>query len=168
MTDPDDKTLLDELFGEAAGTSPGETEETEETEGSEEPGDEAPPARQTASAEGPLPARASADPARPARAWPRPIMRRAEAPGCRDIGLTTAGFVLFVSVDSIMMYAPFRMAGPTSLLPQAITLVLLAFGLGSLMIWSIRGAWRPVGVGMMIGWVFMTLISAGFFTGLNP
>jgi hypothetical protein len=171
MTDPDDKTLLDELFGEPAGTSPDTTEETKETEEPEEPGDKAPPARRTASAEGPPPARASAEPARPTRAapaWPRPILRRAEAPGCREIGLTTAGFVLFVSVDSIMMYAPFRMAGATSLLPQAITLVLLAFGLGSLMIWSIRGAWRPVGVGMMIGWVFMTLISAGFFTGLNP
>jgi hypothetical protein len=155
MTDPDDKTLLDELFGEAA-------DEPDDL------ADDAQLSRQTASAENPLPARAAPDPARPARTWPRLIMRRAEAPGCREIGLTTAGFVLFVSVDSIVMYTPFRMAGAISLLPQALTLLLLAFGLGSLMIWNIRGAWRPVGIGLVVGWVFMTLISAGFFTGLNP
>ncbi|HEY7487476.1 MAG TPA: hypothetical protein VH912_23680 [Streptosporangiaceae bacterium] len=105
--------------------------------------------------------------AREAPVWMRSAVGP-DAPGCREIGLTTTGFVIFVSVDSVMMYAPFRMSGGTSLLPQAITLLLLAFGLGALMVWSIRGAWRPVGVGMMLGWVFMTLISAGYFTGLNP
>jgi hypothetical protein len=95
-------------------------------------------------------------------------VRPAAAPGCREIGLTTTGFVIFVIVDSIMMYVPFRTHSSTNLLPQAITLALLAFGLGALMIWNIRGACRPVGVGMMLGWVFMTLISAGYFTGLNP
>jgi hypothetical protein len=100
--------------------------------------------------------------------WARSGVRPAAAPGCREIGLTTTGFAIFVTVDSIMMYTPFRTPGPTSLLPQAITLALLAFGLGALMIWSIRGAARPVGAGMMLGWVFMTLISAGYFTGLNP
>jgi Na+/glutamate symporter len=66
------------------------------------------------------------------------------------------------------MYAPFRTHGSTSLLPQAITLLFLAFGLGALLVWNIRGAFRPVGVGLMLGWIFMTLISVGYFTGLNP
>lgn len=100
--------------------------------------------------------------------WGRSGLRSSTAPGCREIALTTTGFVIFVAVDSIMMYTPFSTPGSTSLLPQALTLALLAFGLGALMIWSIRGACRPVGVGMMLGWVFMTLISAGYFTGLNP
>jgi hypothetical protein len=104
----------------------------------------------------------------PGAAWVRSGARPSTAPGCREIGLTTTGFVIFVSVDSIMMYAPFRTHGSTSLLPQAITLLFLAFGLGALLVWNIRGAFRPVGVGMMLGWVFMTLISAGYFTGLNP
>jgi hypothetical protein len=100
--------------------------------------------------------------------WARSGVPPSAAPGCREIGLTTTGFVIFMIVDSIMMYAPFRTHSSTNLLPQAITLALLAFGLGALMIWSIRGACRPIGVGLMLGWVFMTLISAGYFTGLNP
>jgi hypothetical protein len=100
--------------------------------------------------------------------WERTGVRPSAAPGCREIGLTTTGFVIFVMVDSIMMYTPFSTPGSTSLLPQALTLALLAFGLGGLLVWSIRGAFRPVGLGIMLGWVFMTLISAGYFTGLNP
>lgn len=86
----------------------------------------------------------------------------------RTIGLTTAGFVSFVLVDSVMMYAPLRAPDRPGMLPQMITLVLLAFGLGGLMVCRIRGGWRPFGVGMMLGWVFLTLLSAGFLTGLNP
>jgi hypothetical protein len=67
-----------------------------------------------------------------------------------------------------MMYAPFRMEETPSLLPQLLTLLLLAFGLGGLLVWHIRGGWRPFGVGLMLGWLFMTLVSAGFLTGLNP
>jgi hypothetical protein len=90
-------------------------------------------------------------------------------PGCREIGLTSAGFMIFVGVNCVMMYVPFRThASGGSLLPQALTLLLLAFGLGSLMFWGIRGAGRPVGVGLMVGWLFMTLISAGYLTGLHP
>jgi hypothetical protein len=142
MTDPDDESLLDDLFGDGpdGDTRAGSPEEA-----------------RTAAAPPPL-----------WRGWLRSARGPAAAPGCRDIGLTITGFVIFVSVDSVMMYTPFRISGSTSLLPQAITLLFLAFGLGALLVWNIRGAFRPVGIGLMLGWVFMTLISAGYFTGLNP
>jgi hypothetical protein len=140
MTDPDDKSFFDELFGDDA------------------PDGEA--ARANSSDED------RAEPSPPG--WMRSTGLPVAAPGCREIGLTITGFVIFVSIDSVMMYTPFRISGPTSLLPQAITLLFLAFGLGTLLVWSIRGAWRPVGIGLILGWVFMTLISAGYFTGLNP
>jgi hypothetical protein len=154
MSDPDDKSLLDELFGDAPDDS----------------SDGAPAA--------PRPSRPPRTPSR-VETFSVGTVRRlpgllrsagdpATAPGCREIGLTVTGFAIFISVDSVMMYTLFRISGPSSLLPQAVTLLFLAFGLGTLMVWTIRGAWRPVGIGMMLGWVFMTLISAGYFTGLNP
>ncbi|MBC6466795.1 hypothetical protein HKK74_14970 [Actinomadura alba] len=98
----------------------------------------------------------------------RPPWQNADGPGCRDLAATVAGFGTFILVDCVMMYAPLQMKETPSLLPQMLTLLLLAFGLGGLLVWQIRGAWRPFGVGMMLGWLFMTLISAGFLTGLNP
>jgi hypothetical protein len=91
-----------------------------------------------------------------------------EGLGCREVALTTAGFLVFILIDALMMYTPFRMRDTPSLVPQLCTLVLLAFGLGGLLSWQVRGVWRPFGIGLMLGWVFMTLISAGYLTGLNP
>jgi hypothetical protein len=186
---PDDQTLLDELFGDATDADPDydagydvdadyEPEADADVESGvlgEPPAPPVPAVESVALAEPGLPEPGLAEPAGLRRLpawqglmWARAGVRPAAAPGCREVGLTTTGFVIFVIVDSIMMYAPFRTHSSTNLLPQAVTLALLAFGLGALLIWSIRGACRPIGVGMMLGWVFMTLISAGYFTGLNP
>jgi hypothetical protein len=170
----DDETLLDELFGDTTDAEPDISDDIPDN-GLDTPSvpsvPSVPPGTDSVTlAEPGLPEPTGARrmPAWHWLGWARSGVRPADAPGCREIGLTTTGFVIFVIVDSIMMYAPFRTHSSTNLLPQAITLVLLAFGLGALMIWHIRGACRPVGVGMMLGWVFMTLISAGYFTGLNP
>lgn len=118
----------------------------------------------------------SADPAYPAqrvRTEPRirlpwaPPWTGAGAPGCRDIGCAAAGFMTFVFIDGVMMYAPLMARHTPTLLPQLVTLLVLAFGLGSLLVWHVRGVWRPYGFGMMLGWVFLTLISAGFLTGVT-
>jgi hypothetical protein len=183
----DDRTLLDELFGDDADDAvPDAVPDIVDDMADDvldEPSAPAPPddTEVPVAPEAATDSVALAEPGLPARrtgvrrmpVWQgvlsaRSGVRPAVAPGCREIGLTTTGFVIFVIVDSIMMYAPFRTHSSTNLLPQAITLALLAFGLGALMIWNIRGACRPVGVGMMLGWVFMTLISAGYLTGLNP
>ncbi|MFB4316543.1 hypothetical protein [Actinomadura sp. 21ATH] len=92
--------------------------------------------------------------------------RRVELPR-RDVGLAAGGFLTFAFVDAVMMYAPLMMSSRPSLLPQMVTLLVLAFGLGGLLVWKVRGAWRPFGVGMMLGWVFLTLVSVGFLTGLT-
>ncbi|WP_018654368.1 hypothetical protein [Actinomadura flavalba] len=79
-----------------------------------------------------------------------------------------AGFATFFFVDVVMMWAPLMNASRPSLLPQMITLLVLAFGLGSLLVFRVGGAWRPFGVGMMASWVFLSLISVGFLTGFGP
>jgi hypothetical protein len=98
----------------------------------------------------------------------RPPWERIEGLARRDIGSTAAGFLTFLFVDGVMMYAPLMTSRRPSLLPQAITLLLLAFGLGGLLVWKVGGGWRPFGIGMMAGWLFLTLISVGFLTGLTP
>jgi hypothetical protein len=158
MTDPverDPPTLVDELFGAAPvvdGGWPPDASESNDPDASE--------GSDISKTLGTVPVRR--------RRGRRPV-RGAEGIGCRDVTLTTAGFGVFVLIDAVMMYAPFRMRGDgPNLLPQLCTLAMLAFGLGGLLIWQVRGVWRPFGIGLMLGWVFLTLISAGFLTGLNP
>ncbi|GAA0410549.1 hypothetical protein GCM10009530_73820 [Microbispora corallina] len=50
----------------------------------------------------------------------------------------------------------------------AAMLALLALGGGFLLI-RLRKPWtRGLGLGLMIGWALMSIVSAGFCTGLNP
>ncbi|HEU5026374.1 MAG TPA: hypothetical protein VFV01_15765 [Spirillospora sp.] len=85
----------------------------------------------------------------------------------REVGAIAAGFGLFVFVDFVMMYAPLMMSRRPSLLPQFVTLLVLAFGLGGLLVWKVGGRWRSFGAGMMLAWVFLTLVSVGFLTGVT-
>jgi hypothetical protein len=85
----------------------------------------------------------------------------------RDVGALAAGFGVFVFVDAMMMWAPLMMSRRPSLAPQFVTLLVLAFGLGGLLVWKVGGRWRSFGLGMMIAWVFLTLVSVGFLTALS-
>lgn len=154
--EPQAPSLEDELFG---------TDSMPET-GEPGPGSGTPP-RDRRRADGPASYPARGRPRERHREPPRP-WRAAAGLSPREIVTAISGFVTFVFVDSVMMYAPYRMREAPSLLPQMLILLLLAFGLGGLLAWHIRGAWRPFGIGMMLGWAFLTLVSAGFLTGLNP
>jgi hypothetical protein len=160
MTDPGERdapTLVDELFGAAPVMDDGRPPDVPDPPDPSDPS-ESPDVSMTL---GTVPVRR--------RRGGRRHVRDTEALGCRAVALTTAGFGVFVLIDAVMMYAPFRMGGDApSLLPQLCTLALLAFGLGGLLIWQVRGVWRPFGIGLVLGWVFLSLISAGFLTGLNP
>lgn len=92
---------------------------------------------------------------------------RARAYLGRDVKALAAGFGMFVFVDAVMMYAPLMMSRRPSLLPQFITLLVLAFGLGGLLVWKVGGRWRTFGIGMMLAWTFLTLVSVGFLTGVT-
>ncbi|HEX2317297.1 MAG TPA: hypothetical protein VHJ17_26350 [Thermomonospora sp.] len=77
-----------------------------------------------------------------------------------------AGFATFLFIDVVMMYGPLMGRNDGTVLPQFFALLVVAFGLGGMFVWHIRGGWRPYGAGLMLGWVFLTLISAGFLTGV--
>ncbi|MFA1549711.1 hypothetical protein [Actinomadura chokoriensis] len=95
------------------------------------------------------------------------LVERARAFLGRDVKALVAGFGVFVFVDVVMMWAPLMMSRRPSLLPQFITLLMLAFGLGGLLIWKVGGRWRTFGIGMMLAWGFLTLVSVGFLTGVT-
>ncbi|WP_433465672.1 hypothetical protein [Spirillospora sp. CA-128828] len=95
------------------------------------------------------------------------LAERARAFLGKDIKALSAGFAMFVFVDAVMMYAPLMMSRRPSLLPQFITLLMLAFGLGGLLVWKVGGRWRTFGIGMMLAWGFLTLVSVGFLTGVT-
>ena len=99
---------------------------------------------------------------------PRIAWQPRELPGCRDLALAASGSVTFALVDGIMMWAPLTTTAASSPVPQALILLLLAFGLGGLLAWRVGGKWRPYGFGLMAGWVFLTLLSAGYLTGVSP
>ncbi|MEO3874010.1 hypothetical protein ABGB18_34820 [Nonomuraea sp. B12E4] len=72
------------------------------------------------------------------------------------------GFFLFIVIlDNSGTKAPYFAAGGVVL-----ALVGLGAGIG---LHFIRKAWaRGLGLGLMIGWALWSILSAGFFTGLNP
>jgi hypothetical protein len=91
--------------------------------------------------------------------------------GMREITAVGSGLGTFILVDAIMMYSAFEMnvmhGKDATLVAQALSLLLLAFGLGGFLAWKMTGFVRLYGVGLMCGWTFLTLFSLGFCTGLN-
>ncbi|MGH8967658.1 MAG: hypothetical protein ACRDXB_20345, partial [Actinomycetes bacterium] len=95
------------------------------------------------------------------------LVERARAFLGRDVKALAAGFGIFLLVDVVMMWAPLMTSRRPSLAPQFVTLLVLAFGLGGLLVWKVGGRWRMFGYGMMLAWVFLTLVSVGFLTGVT-
>lgn len=95
------------------------------------------------------------------------VADRVRASVGRDVKALASGFGTFLFVDAVMMWAPLMMSQRPSLMPQFITLLVLAFGLGGLLVLKVGGKWRAFGLGMMVCWVFLTLVSVGFLTGVT-
>lgn len=107
---------------------------------------------------GPAAARPAAPPL-----WP-PFL--GEPPGWPDRIAGGTGFVVYALINVVVMWVPLH-DNDAGALPQALVLLLLAFGLGSLLAWHVRGFWRPFAFGMMGGWVTLTVLSLGYATGLT-
>lgn len=91
--------------------------------------------------------------------------------GMREIIAVGAGLGTFIIIDAVMMYSALQSSiahgGSSSLLAQAVSLLVLAFGLGGFLAWRMTGLVRLYGIGLMCGWTFLTLFSLGFCTGLS-
>ncbi|GAA3212428.1 hypothetical protein [Actinocorallia longicatena] len=96
-------------------------------------------------------------------AWPQVF---GPVPSWQTRILAAFGFVTYAIVNLIVMWVPLH-DHHVSALPQAVVLVVVAFGVGSLLAWVVGGAWRAFGFGMIGGWLALTLLSLGFLTGLS-
>lgn len=90
------------------------------------------------------------------------------------VAMTFVGVVLFAVVNVAAFVATLSVAdavGSGKLLIVAIAASLLAavaLGGGALLI-RLRRPWtRGLGLGLIVGWVLATLVSAGLATGVNP
>ncbi|MDX6742060.1 hypothetical protein [Actinocorallia sp. A-T 12471] len=96
-------------------------------------------------------------------AWPAFLGAK---PAPREWVLGGIGALLFALVDLIVMWAPLRDRDVAST-AQAVVLIVVAFGVGTVLVKLVGKSFRPIGFGMMIAWVALTLFSLGFATGLN-
>ncbi|WP_206184884.1 hypothetical protein [Thermoactinospora rubra] len=88
------------------------------------------------------------------------------------VGTAFAGFALFLMLNFIVGLAAFTMGGEASssapVVAGAVLLALIGIG-GGLVLLFLRRPWaKGLGLGLMIGWAFMSIVTAGFCTGLNP
>lgn len=87
------------------------------------------------------------------------------------VGLAFAGIGLFIAANvAIAFVAAILSSGGSDvwLALAAGALALFAFG-GGIALVLLRRPWaKGLGLGLMIGWALMTVITAGFCTGVNP
>ncbi|ROO90644.1 hypothetical protein EDD29_8378 [Actinocorallia herbida] len=95
--------------------------------------------------------------------WPAFLGAR---PSTRDWVLGGCGALLFALIDLIVMWAPLRDRDVTSS-AQSVVLIVVAFGIGTVMVKLVGHSFRAIGFGMMAAWIALTLFSLGFATGLN-
>ncbi|RGA02019.1 hypothetical protein DI270_026405 [Microbispora triticiradicis] len=89
------------------------------------------------------------------------------------VALTFAGIVLEVIVNAILAVATLAAADglgdhkEIAVVGGAVILATIVFGGGTLLIRH-RQPWsRGLGLGLMIGWALVTIVTAGFCTGVN-
>ncbi|MFC4063029.1 hypothetical protein ACFOWE_32520 [Planomonospora corallina] len=84
------------------------------------------------------------------------------------IGLAFVGFLAFVVINLVVGIAAVSTESAAGIGTGAVFLALIAFGGG---IWLTRRPepWaKGLGIGLMAGWALVSIVSAGFCTGLNP
>ncbi|WP_245672856.1 hypothetical protein [Aldersonia kunmingensis] len=87
------------------------------------------------------------------------------------VGLAFAGIGLFIAANLAVTFVVLLLSidGSTGwLIVGAAGLALFAFG-GGISLVLLRRPWaKGLGLGLMIGWALMTVVTAGFCTGVNP
>ncbi|MBB4934649.1 hypothetical protein F4561_005469 [Lipingzhangella halophila] len=97
------------------------------------------------------------------------------SPGNTSYGRVVAGAVggvfLFVLINAVVEVGPLRVGRP-AVLQVAMPLLLLAaaFGGGGYLVKTSASdsGRKGLGLGLMIGWALVSILSAGWCTGLNP
>lgn len=85
-----------------------------------------------------------------------------------------AGFAIFVVLDLVVVFATLGLANNVTSNEElvigigAALLAGIALGGGGFLV-ALRKPWaKGLGLGLMIGWALVSIVSVGFCTGINP
>lgn len=74
----------------------------------------------------------------------------------------------YMVVNVVAGYAAVATESSVGVGIAAVFLAIFAFGLGLTLVFMRKPWSRGLGMGLMIGWALVSIVSAGFCTGLNP
>jgi hypothetical protein len=84
------------------------------------------------------------------------------------VALACAGVVCYIIVNVIIGIVALSLESTVAIGVGAATLALIGLGVGLTFV-LLRRTWSiGLGLGLMIGWSLVSIVSAGFCTGLNP
>ncbi|WP_319435461.1 hypothetical protein [Mycobacterium sp. RTGN5] len=88
-----------------------------------------------------------------------------------SVGMAFLGAFLYFAFNLVMGFAVLTMSGSNGTTPVAVgaaVLALTALGGGGALLATSNATIKGLGLGLMIGWAFLSIVSVGFCTGLNP
>ena len=88
-----------------------------------------------------------------------------------SVGMAFLGAFLYFVFNLVMGFAILAVAGSSgngAVAAGAAVLALTALGGGGALLATSNPTFKGLGLGLMIGWAFLSLVSVGFCTGLNP
>ncbi|QEN17029.1 hypothetical protein D3H54_05630 [Mycobacterium sp. ELW1] len=88
-----------------------------------------------------------------------------------SVGMAFLGAFLYMPLNFVIAFAVLAMSdgrGHGTVVLGAVVLALIAFGGGGVLLATGKANGKGLGLGLMIGWAVLSVISVGFCTGLNP
>lgn len=94
-----------------------------------------------------------------------------------SVAMVILGPIIYATLNLVIGFLAFMGAGASDsaggsanavLGGAAVLLALIAFGGGTLMLFSKNPTAKGLGIGLMVGWALVSLFTAGFCTGVNP
>ncbi|MCK0172880.1 hypothetical protein [Mycolicibacterium sp. F2034L] len=91
-----------------------------------------------------------------------------------SLGMIFVGAPIYVVINAVLGFGAFIAAGSQTgsanpiLGAAAVMLALIAFVGGGALLATKNPHAKGIGLGLMIGWAFMSVVTVGFCTGVNP
>jgi hypothetical protein len=91
-----------------------------------------------------------------------------------SIGMVFVGAPIYVALNSLLGFMAFIIASSSTgsanviLAAAAVMLALIAFGGGAALLAVRSPQAKGIGLGLMVGWALVSLVTVGICTGLNP
>ncbi len=98
---------------------------------------------------------------------PPPLPQQPRQTGL-TVGLAFVGVFGYIVVNVVVGFVAIATESSVGVGIAAAVLALFAIGLGLTLVFMRKPWSKGLGLGLMIGWALVSVVSAGFCTGLNP